>query len=210
MKIDKWIEILVGTIIIGVLLLLLNQVFDMKGTLGTVDSKITSTSERVERIASVLPDLRIKIAMEEVNKPIQAAVFTTEPFKNNLGNWITTVNVIDSIKGESQTYLVKLKGQDDKSVACLVRGSILEFETDAVSFLEFERFSADIGKPVYAPSYVLVDSSFVIRKSYPEYIKVLEKILGVSPKKGTFTSKITTWGKLTNEIKDNPNFYKPQ
>ena len=209
MKAETLMELLVGVVILGAIGWLTVQVFDMKGTLGSVDSKVTATSDRVERIAAILPDLRIKVAMEEVGKPVQGAVVVTEPVKDASGKWVAAVHVFDTVAGQRQTYVVNLKGPNDKGVAYLVGGFTSLHAKGAISFRDLERLSSDIGKPAPAPDYVLSESSFALRKASFGYSNDLTKALGVSPRTTSLSSKLATWDTLSAELRDNASTYKP-
>lgn len=72
MKSERWIEILVVGIMLAGLAWLLTKVYEMNGT-------VVSTAQRVDRIALVLPDIRVRIAQEELSRQIQMAVISTKP-----------------------------------------------------------------------------------------------------------------------------------
>ena len=98
-----WIPTLVCVIMLGTLSWLSVTVFNMNGTLSRVDtqvgrvvpladefpsikSQLTSTSKRVDIIAKNLPLLQIRVAKEELSKPVKTAVVATNPRKNKKGS----------------------------------------------------------------------------------------------------------------------------
>ena len=92
MEKDTLVQILLGTVILGGLGYLVKEVSEVKVTfksdvgevktaVGTIDTKVTSAIQRVDRIAEALPDVKIRVATEEVNKPIQTMLITTKPFE---------------------------------------------------------------------------------------------------------------------------------
>lgn len=78
---ENWIQILVVVIILGTLDFLASRVLDMSQTLGSIDATVTATKDRVDRIAEELPGVGVRVAYEEVRKPIRTLVITTKPAK---------------------------------------------------------------------------------------------------------------------------------
>ena len=111
---------------------------------------------------------------------------------------------------ERKTFVVNVKGPEDRRFAYLVSGVAMARGIEVASFRELETFSSDMGKPVSAPSYVISESSFTIRKAISELIKELERTLGVSPKTSPLTAKLTTWDMVSAELRDNSALYKMQ
>lgn len=182
------------------------QVFNMKGELSSVSSEISATSQRVDRIANVLPDIGVKIAREEVSKPFEVAVVTTEPRKGGSVGWVGAVHVVDNVKKLRITYIVKLKGQDDESLACIVMGATKRIDSKAASFCDYESWSSDIKESIKAPSYVDTHASFVFRKSSPEYTEAL-KVLETEPKLYHLTCEVESWNNLAKCLNENPEDY---
>ena len=166
MKAEKWLEILVVGIILVGLGWLVVQVFDMKGT-------VTSTAQRLDRIASVLPDIQVRIAEEELSKPIQLAVISTKPEEVGQGVWISAVHVVDSETGRLTTYRVQLQGPTDDRAKVLVTGTVFQSDGGAVPFSRFEGWSMKAKKPVSLPEYNDTSSSYILR-SDPEMIARLQ------------------------------------
>jgi len=91
-----------GSIIGALLLALLTvggwiawQVWDM-------NPKVTETARRVDRIVDVLPDVKIRIAQEDLQKRVRLALLTTEPTEIRTGEWATMVEVIDFASGKGK------------------------------------------------------------------------------------------------------------
>lgn len=94
---DKIPEIIISTIILvlGVGGWLIVQTSGMNRNLGSleakVDAKLSEHASRIDRIATALPDVGVRIAKDELSKPVITAVLVTNPTKTAKGRWVTGV-----------------------------------------------------------------------------------------------------------------------
>ncbi len=200
MKSEKWLELLVGGIILVGLAWLLTQVFDMKGT-------VTATAQRTERIASALPGIGVRIAQEELSKPIQLAVISTKPVEVTQGEWVSAVHVLDTGNARMTTYRLKLQGANDNRAKLLVTGSVFLSDDRAVSFSQLEGWSLDVEKPVALPGYIDISSSYVLRADPVKYARTLEA-LGAAPQTHPLEANANTWSALARVLNDRPGTFK--
>ncbi|MGJ0534794.1 MAG: hypothetical protein ACR65W_16280 [Methylocystis sp.] len=202
------------------LIWLLSAVHTMNATLTAVDVKTAGTNQRVDdtnlridRIAAVLPDVRIKIAHEEISKPIQAAIVVTEPSEISAGNWVTAIHLLETAKQKRRTYFVPVKGPNDNTAAYLASGAAVSLDSDSISFETLSSLSADAGEPTFAPTFVISRNSMALRKLSPEFEKALEKALtnfepALNAKNATLRSKTTSWDTLSAELTENAESYE--
>lgn len=200
---------------------LLYTVFTMNATLGAVDTKtegtnklVEDTNRRIDRIVAVLPDVRAKVAQEEVVKPIQAAIVVTEPKESSTGKWETAVHFVETAPQKRRTYVFSVKGPEDKTVAYLASGTAISLDSDAISFDSLSAMSSDIGNPIIAPSFVVSSNSIAIRKLSPDFQKVFEEaIKNYQPsliiRTANVETKAISWEKLSDELKVNALNYEP-
>lgn len=215
---DKIPEIVIGTLITTILIggggWLLTQTYGINRALGSleakVDAKLSEHSGRIDRIASVLPDVRIRITKEELSKPLATVVVVVDPVETSKGKWVTSLHVIDATAKTRSTYLIPVKGPEDKEVAWLATGAVFEADPEAVSFKTLAAFSSDVGTPTSAPAYVLTHNSYIFRKSSATYIKSLAGILkgrSAVQQNSAIQANLDSWEKLTAELKQNPDKY---
>jgi len=60
-----------------------------------MNPKVTETARRVDRIVDVLPDVKVRLAQEDLQKLVRFALLTTEPTETRTGQWIAMVQLID-------------------------------------------------------------------------------------------------------------------
>lgn len=158
------VELVVGGIILAALAGLGALVFNMKGDLGAVGIKVTATAERVDRIAAALPDMRIRVAADEISKTLHGAVVATVPRQLPAGEVAYVVHVFDFDKKQRTTYSATVSERAYKNFRVTLAGdAVLGGEYTSLS--ELERFSSDAGKRVTVPAYIDADASFVSRDS---------------------------------------------
>ena len=172
-----------------------------------MDTRLTAMSERVDRIAAVLPDMRIEIAYEELRKPFEMAVVATKPIESNPGEWAAAVHVFDSIKNVRSTYRIEL---DDKAIDELkyrLIGKAVASDLEPISFHELVNWSLEIREPVQIPNYIDAYASTVFRKNSSDYARWLGE-LGTIIETAPLEYEIAYWPELVNELEKNSGIYK--
>lgn len=182
-------------------------------TTGT-NKRVDDTNERIDRIVAIIPDVRIKLAQEEISKPIRAAVVVTEPSEASPGKWVAAVHLLETTQQRRRTYVVSLNGPGDKSVAYLASGAAAAFDSDAISFKNLSALSSDLGKPAIAPNFVVSTNSLALRRMSPKLQKALEEALKshegtLAAKDGAIASRTTSWERLSAELNENAPTYEP-
>ncbi|HXA47387.1 MAG TPA: hypothetical protein VNW52_07140 [Burkholderiaceae bacterium] len=190
---------------------ILIELYRMNASEAKMDAKLNENSVRIDRIAAVLPDVRIKIAKEELSKPISVAVVVRDPAKTTKGKWITAVQVIDNVAKTQSTYALPVNGPDDKEIGWLTGGAATDSDSEAVSFKLMSAWSSDSGVPSWSPSDVLVQSSFVLRKPSTGFSLRLAKMYldrGATVQVNALnTDKTSTYMKLIEDLSKNPVDY---
>jgi len=211
---DKIPEMVIGGVLITGAWWLINQTYVINRGLGSLDAKVEAKlsehSGRIDRIAAALPDIRIRIAKEELSKPVETAVVVLDPAKTSKGKWLTGVVVMDATTSTRSTYLVPVKGPQDREIAWLASGAVVETDPDALSFKTLAAFSSDIGTPTPLPSYVQEQNSYVLRKPSAKFTKVFEEVLrgrSTAGQTGSIPGDVNTWEKLAAELTKNPDQY---
>ena len=140
---------------------ILTYVISNSRDLGALTEKADNTEERINRIVAVLPDIRIKLAKEELNKKIKTAVITTRPRKLNKDLWKSTVHVVDITNGRRVSYNLLLNRKETEQLPLLVSGRVLLSNKRAVSFSQLDGYLVTTGKLATTPKYINSDASFV-------------------------------------------------
>ncbi len=211
---DKIPEIVIGVVIVGGGGWLINQTYGMNRNLGSleakVDAKFSEHANRIDRIATALPDVGVRIAKDELSKPVTAAVLVMAPVKTDKGRWVTGIQVLDTTTKTHSTYLIPAKGPTDKEAMWLANGAIYDVDPNALSLKVLSKYSSTIGTPVSPPAYIAQQYSYVLRASSTEYGKVLLGVLkshSVTEKTIAFSENISSFEKLSAELAANPSKY---
>ncbi len=169
-----------------------------------------TASGRIDRIAAALPDVRIRIAKEELSRPVESAMVVLDPIMTPKGEWITGIHVMDAANKTRSTYLVSAKGSQDKEIACLASGVVFGTDPNALSFKTLAGFSSDIGIPTPLPPYVQEQNSYVLHTSSASFAKTLEDILRgrtVIEQTAPISTDFSTWTNLVAELTKNREQY---
>lgn len=182
MKLEHWMQLLFGTVIIGGLAFLSVNLFDMKGILSSVSTKVEDTDKRLGRIADTLPEVKARIAWEEINTPISGFIATTLPQETDTNKWRSSVKVYDARTKQLLSYSVTLSNNDKYSLAYSIAGRVRAENEYGPTFAELVEYSKREREPVAIPNTVLTSTSFVLRKSDVEkYSEFLRDFTGKEP-----------------------------
>ena len=214
---DKILEIVIGTALVGGGGWLINQTYGMNRGLGSleakVDAKFSEHASRIDRIATALPDVGVRIAKDELAKPVTTAVLVADPVKTTKGGWVTGIQVLDSTSKTHSTYLVTAKGPKDKEAMWLANGAVYDADPSALSLKVLSKYSSTVGAPVASPGYLAPQYSYVLRTSSSDYKKALLEVLksrSVTEKTIAFSENISSFEKLSTELSTNPDKYTLQ
>lgn len=211
---DKIPEIVIGAVIVGGGGWLINQTYGMNRGLGSleakVDAKFSEHAGRIDRIAVALPDVGVRIARDELSKPITTAVLVGDPVKTAKGRWVTGIQVLDTGAKTHSTYLVPAKGPKDKEAMWLANGAIYEVDPSALSLKVLSKYSSTVGAPVSPPAYLAPQYSYVLRTSSGDYKKALLEVLksrSMTENTIAFPENISSFEKLSAELSAHPGKY---
>src|SRR5437868_2460536 len=129
-KIITWMAAVIGFLLVTIVSVvgwIALQVWEMK-------PKVVDTATRVDRIVDVLPELKVRIVEEDLQKNIRAALLTTESIQTSSGRWIAAVHWLDFVAGERRTFRVELKGPQDPTIAYLISGIASAQASEKLSF----------------------------------------------------------------------------
>jgi len=121
------------------------QTYDLHGIIAELKGKMDGTSERLDRIASALPDISVRIAQEELRKPITLAVVTTKPEEVAPGQWQAQVHLVDPQKKEVTTITKVASGPNDRTVATMVQGVAADSSTETVNMVTVQLILREAG-----------------------------------------------------------------
>ena len=146
------------------------KVWDMNPT-------VTDTARRVDRIVEALPDIKVRIAMEDLERKFGVALLITQPVEVAAGKWRASVHYMDFVKGTQKTYVTSLKGPDDHLAALTIAG-LASRTREKLSLQDFMAASIQAEKPILVPSVLDSASSYAILRSSANYEKRLSQLLG--------------------------------
>src|ERR1700675_1305107 len=167
----EWVNSVVFVALIPLLGWMGLQLYEMK-------PKVFETSRRVDRIVEVLPEVKVRIAQEDMQKRVKLALLTADPVEISAGKWITRLHLFDFRAGRVRTYNIAVKGPDDVSGAYLITGLANGIGLDKISFADYTAAAAEIGKPKAMSSTIDMHSSFAIIKSSRRYDELLMRLFG--------------------------------
>lgn len=209
---DKLRENWAGYLVTGIFGGLLMQAFTMHGKLAEVSTGLTGLSQRVERIASALPDMSVRIAQEELSRPVQGAIVVASAAKTSSGQWVAPVHVLNADTNTRDTYLVSLKGPEDSLVAVIASGLAVSVDKSAVSFDTAAKWSVQAKDPFQVPGWVAAPQSFLLRAPASDYSKTIDTTLSSSFAKVSKSTKpvvgsLKSWKGVSVELTTNSAAY---
>lgn len=200
MKQEQWIQILVGAVILVTLGFLGSQLFDMKATLSSVKTKVEETDGRVARIADTLPDVKVRVAWEEVNQAISGFVVLSQPRLNKDNKWVTAAAVYSRDSEKMKIYSVALDDAHKRYVSYVVAGKLKSDSPYESSFSELVTYSYALKEPVTIPSEIDANTSFVLRSADAEELsKFMATLTEEKPKTVDF-GIIRNWAELSKDL----------
>lgn len=162
-----WVPILVGAILVTLVLYLVKNDHDKGLLLGRIDGQLGSVSQRVDRIADALPDMKVRVAQEEVySRPVSALIFHTVPEKDSEGKLVHRYYVVDKKTKRMFTYFNEIKDQTDfEKEKHTAIGSICNLEETCTSLNKLVTWTQNLKSPAFPvsiPDNIDLESSFVL------------------------------------------------
>lgn len=209
MRLEHWMQLLFGTVIVGTLGFFGFHIFDMKGILSRVDTKVEAvetkvdlTDRRLTRIADVLPDLKARVAWEEINNGITGFVVSTKPKKTNKNAWKTYIKIYNLKKNKLHVYPISQDENHKDVPAYIVAGKIRESGGCDPSFRELEQHCAELKEPSNIPASYNTETSFLVRKTD---IEKFESHIASFTKQKPWTIKTTkmrNWKEIMSNLEE--------
>jgi len=200
MNLKAWIQILVGIVILGTLGFLAVNVFDMRGILSSVKTKVEETDRRITRVARALPDVKVRVAWEEVNDAISGFVVLSKPQINKDQKWVTSVAVYSRDSEKLKIYSVARDDAHKKYISYVVAGKLRSDAPHEISFAELATFSAALKQPVTIPVKLDPNTSFVLRSTDTEKLSKFMATLTKEKPKTVEVGKIRNWAELSKVL----------
>lgn len=206
-KSGLWLQIPAYILIVGPLGYLAVKQPSMEGKLASLKTQMGAAKERIDSIARELPSIGIRVAAEELSKPIRTAVVSTKPFEKSDGGYVALVHIIDSERAQKTTYVAALTDARDRTAAYFVLGVGRDLELHATSGSELTEWASKAGKPIHFPHFVDASSTLVFRNTAADVIKQRLSRLGPSTEKQLEESP-ADWQSLIGRIKDSPEEFR--
>lgn len=144
----------------------------------TLDSTLTSTEKRLDRLFAAVPELRVQLAEERARAPIKAAVIATTPTSPASDAY---VHLVDIEKETAQTLVVPASVARRADYALALRGFAFGLNAQADTFANFSKYCAAADKPLPVfPSSIDQNLSFAltIAPSTDVYVREVAALKG--------------------------------
>jgi len=202
MQLEHWLQLLFGTVILGTLAFFGTHLFDMRGALSGIVTKLDSTDQRLTRIAKTLPEVQARIAWEEINNSLAGFIATTVPKKTEENKWVSSVKLYDATTGELRTFSLTLPKNHKDFLAYVVAGKVRETNAYAPSFSELAVYSAKERELLSIPEILNSSTSFVLRKvDIDQYSKYLKEVTGQEPQL-RMVGHLQNWKEVSAKLGD--------
>ncbi len=175
--------VIIGTVILGgigyVLKYLLENAMENTRLLGKIEGQQAYIAQRVDRIAQALPDLKVRIAHEELYQlPIKTLILTTNPQKDNRGQLVAKFHIVDTENGQVYTYVKPVSGEAEwQREKYVTVGRACSMEASCISVKQLTKWAAEIQPRVAltVPYFVDSEASFLLRSvSAESFIEALQ------------------------------------
>lgn len=162
------IKTLVGvvvTAVVGTLGYLAINAQLVNRTLGKVESQIVDTSNRLDRIANALPDFRVRIAQEELAKPVRTLVLVARaaPSVDPDQKAQSIYTIIDLPRGSGTVGTVNLTEAETEQLFGATAYKGMQLDSNFASLAELQSAAFDAGDRRLISSAFNLSESFVLR-----------------------------------------------
>jgi len=191
---------------------LASTMFVMSNQLTRVETTGDNTAERVERIAKELPAMGIRLAHEEILKPIGFAIAATMPVQSPDGRWIRFYHFIEPASMTASSYTVPMESKDDLSLIYSLYGlaGAGAAAPDHASFTQLQDWSAIAERPTTMPGFIDAEHSLVVRRGNPAEYLIMLRSAQSRRVKYALHSKIMDWQSLSEELSSNSEIKEPE
>ena len=200
--VEKWPELAV----LGVGVALLYQVYDLRGRTEGTSSSLTAVSERVDRIASTLPEVGARSAFFQINQNYGTAIVaaTAQQDANK-----PILALFDRANGKTTIYSLPNWSSDTGPAALMaVSGAMITSDDNAISFSQMEGYSTELRTNLYAPANIQKKYSWLSTRDSADMEKAIQQ-LGFTPIQSKTTDWMANWSSMPDILKDqNRNPFK--
>lgn len=196
---QNWIQLLVGGIILALLFFMLQNQFSMKGVLSKVQNQVETNENRVSRIAETLPEVKARVAWEEVNSALEGFVVVDLP-KQHENQWITRATLYSRDNNELKTYQVAMDENAKTHASYIIAGKLKEISPYDISFDELSLYSTSIKHATYFPPSINKNASFVFRANTSASLEKLLLDLSMAEPTVAKIETIKNWDELVKRI----------
>ncbi len=126
------------------------------------EERVTSLVARVDRIANALPDVKIRVAREELSRPIPYAIIVSDPYKNSKSEIIKKIAVIDSNKNQAVTFIVPANATTFESVDYMIAGITRKLDPQALTFAQLDAYASEANENLILPAEISPKNSYVL------------------------------------------------
>jgi hypothetical protein len=201
MKAEHWLQILVGVVILGTLGFLSTNVYDMRGLLSGMTEKMEQTERRVTRIADVLPDVRAKVAWEEVQAPLSGFLAVSTPVEQHPDEWTSTIHLYHARTGALQAFQITRSEQEKDLPRYLVAGRIRTEGFLDPTFHELVGFANSEQIAMTLPANLDSQASFVIRSHNMETFEEFLREVSDGEPETKEIPRLRNWLEVARELK---------
>ncbi len=174
----EWWQIAIGIISLAIITpigWLCIQMYEMKPT-------VQSTANRVDRIASVLPEMSRYIAEEEVNANFESLLITEVPTTSIDGSKKLNVHLFDPNTKQHYKYRIVYRNDEEgKSINYKLKGLVYNIDNKARTFEQLEKWSKEANHKPTIPKNVDSNTSFASNKALPKDFKNELQNIGGQP-----------------------------
>jgi hypothetical protein len=173
-----------------------------------MNPKVVNTEVRVERIVDILPEVRVRIAEEDLSRKIPTAIVTTEPVMDASGQWVNIVHLVNFSSGMQTSYLIPLKGPNDLRGRYLVSGFAQDSSRQRVSFQENLQSIEKTGSIHPIPVYVDRSASWIFFKEKKNMLDRMSSAFGKPVSEQKIPKYEFMWPQLMDELSKNEAQYR--
>ena len=156
-------KLLSNAVIIGAVAFGAKLLFDIKGDVSALNVRSNVTETRLEKIASVLPDLKIRISQDEIIKPFDGVYFTFSPQEDG-ENWRAVSGIYKPAAGK-MTVVYSFEKDKEEAEKTLSRfyGSTMPNDSisDVLKFRNLQEHSAVTGNNSWISEKINIDGSHI-------------------------------------------------
>jgi hypothetical protein len=179
---------------------ILVKMFDMNSTLNATRTSGELTAQRVERIVGALPELKVKIAQEDLEKKIGLALVTKPPVEVLPGQWMRSVFLFDYGHGKLRVFQVRSQGPEDPSPVYTISGLTDGIALQKISFDDYSAAATEVGRPKPYPQWVDASASYAILKRRLDYNRKIMAQFGKPIKELDIARQELKWEQVVDDL----------